>query len=113
MVSVRVALDRDGVVSRVEARGHADGARRGENVACAAVTTLVRSAFEALASEPGVDAAATAPTEGELRFAVRRCADGAREAARGITSFLTIGLSGVEREYPGSVELTIEAVPKN
>ncbi|MCX7025645.1 MAG: ribosomal-processing cysteine protease Prp [Spirochaetes bacterium] len=108
MISIRVVLDPSGVASAVEALGHASGKARGENVACGAVTVLVRTAYEAFAAEPGIELAASAPGPGELRFAVKRYGVSARDAARAISGFLTIGLSGVQREYPGAVHLTIE-----
>ena len=108
MIAARVVVDAEGCIARFEASGHSGGARPGEDIVCAAFTVLARTAYEALAALPGVEIAGEAPEPGQLRFAVRRVDAGSSGKAAGIADFLLTGLSSLEREYPGRVELKIE-----
>ena len=103
-----MVLDAKGQIVRFEATGHAGGARAGEDIVCAAFTILARTAYETLAALPGIEIELDAPERGLLRFAVKRSEETSVEKASGIADFLLTGLSGLEREYPGRVELTIE-----
>lgn len=99
----------DGVLRHARAEGHAGNAKAGNNPACAAVTVLLRTAYEAAASYAGVSASGRAPAPGALSFEISGYSPETVERLRGVGDFLSIGLSGVEREYPGIVELTIES----
>ena len=70
--------------------------------------SLSRSAYEALCGLPGIEIEGSAPMRGSLRFVVRSVAPESGERAAGIADFLLAGISGLEREYPGEVGLTIE-----
>jgi len=80
----------------------------GRNIVCAAFTVLARSAYEALSGIEGVVMEGSAPARGKLFFAVRNLPLKAGDRAAGIADFLLAGISGLEREYPGEVGLTIE-----
>ncbi len=107
MISVKARLDASGVVVAVEAEGHAGGAPRGANVVCAAATVLLRTAYETLASYPGVEVDGSAPERGALRFVVRRYGEAEMPLARGVGDFLLTGLSALARESPADVLLEI------
>ena len=108
MIEATLVLDPDGRPLRFEAEGHSATGRQGSNLVCAAFSVLARSAFEALSGLPGAEVEGSAPERGSLRFAVRRLAPECGEKAAGIADFLLVGISGLEREYPGEVGLTIE-----
>lgn len=108
MISVAVTLDSGGRLVRLVAEGHAGKGRRGEDLACAAFSLLARSAYEALAALPGFVLEGTAPREGSLSFAVKRADEARAERALGITDVLLAGISGLEREFPGAVELRLD-----
>lgn len=107
-LSVRLVLDSAGVLSLAEASGHAGAEKPGSNPACAAVTALLRSAWETMALYEGVEPQGSAPAPGAMRFSLGTYPDGAAERLRGVADFLLTGISGVEREYPGKVHLVIE-----
>jgi len=104
-MEVRVSFDSNGIVSRVEARGHAGPEPAGSNPACAAATVLLRTAYETLSSTPGVQASGVAPAPGDLHFIVKQYPAGMVQRLRGIGDFLLVGLSSVEREYPGKIHV--------
>ena len=108
-VSVRLSFWPDGVIKGAEASGHAGAEPRGANAACAAVTVLLRTAFETVSGYDGVVARGSAPAPGQLSFEVGRYPPGSVERLKGVGDFLAIGLSSVEREYPGLIDLKIES----
>jgi uncharacterized protein YsxB (DUF464 family) len=108
VIAAKVVLDADGRIARFEASGHGGRASAGKDIACAAFSVLARTAYEVLAALPGADLEGSAPKPGELRFSVRRIAPESGERASGIADFLLAGISGLEREFPGQVALTIE-----
>jgi len=107
-MEVKVSFGPDGVVSRVEARGHAGSEPSGSNPACAAATVLLRTAYETLSSTPGVQASGEAPSPGTLHFVVKHYPVEVVQRLRGIGDFLLVGLSSVEREYPGKINVIID-----
>jgi uncharacterized protein len=108
VIEAKLVLDADSCIVRFEASGHASHGPRGEDIVCAAFTVLARTAFETLAALPGLDVSGSAPERGSLSFAVRCLPPELRERAAGIADFLQVGISGLEREYPGAIGLTIE-----
>jgi uncharacterized protein YsxB (DUF464 family) len=107
VIAVKVALDAEGRILRFEATGHG-GAPAGSDIVCAAFTVLARTAYESLAALPGVEIEGEAPEPGFLRFAVGRIDPSQAGKALGIAEFLLNGISGLEREFPGRVGLSIE-----
>jgi len=97
------------VLGTAVAEGHAGSVPRGANAACAAVTVLLRTAYETVASYDGVTVSGRAPAPGFLSFEVGRYPPGAVDRLKGVGDFLVVGLSGVEREYPGLIDLNIES----
>jgi uncharacterized protein YsxB (DUF464 family) len=108
VIAAKVVLDSEGWIARFEAQGHSRTGPAGRDIVCAAFTILARTTYEALAALPGAEIEGSAPFPGELSFRVRRIGAESSERAAGITDFLLAGISGLEREYPGEVGLTIE-----
>lgn len=108
MIAARLVLDAEGRPVRFAADGHSAHGGQGTKLVCAAFSVLARSAYEALSGLPGVDIEGSAPERGSLHFVVRHLPAEAGERAAGIADFLLAGISGLEREYPGEVGLTIE-----
>lgn len=108
-VRVRLTFGPDGVLRGAVAEGHAGDGPKGANPACAAVSALLRGAFETASGYAGVSAAGEATEPGSLRFDIRRFPPEAAERLRGVGDFLCVGLSNVDREYPGLIELVIES----
>ena len=108
-VSVRVSYWPDGVIKSVWASGHAGAVPAGSNVACAAVTVLVRTAYETFAGYEGVDVKGRALQPGQLGFELGRYPPAFVDKLKGVGDFLLVGLSSVEREYPGLIEMKTES----
>lgn len=108
MIAARIVLDARGGISRFEASGHALFAPAGDDIVCSAFSVLARSAYEALAALPGVGVDGEAPGRGQFGFRVTALPSATAERAAGIADFLVVGLSGLARDYPGSVRFTVE-----
>lgn len=108
MIVAKAVLGVDGAIVRFEASGHSAQGGSGRDIVCSAFSVLARTAYESLSALPGVDLAGEAPNPGELWFSVRRMDPASAERAAGISDFLTAGISGLEREYPGQIRFTIE-----
>jgi hypothetical protein len=107
-VRIRIVIDASNVIRNVDAEGHAEGARKGDNIACAAVTVLLRTAYETLAAEPGVKLQGIASTRGSLRYSIDGYGESITMLVQAVSAFVLNGLSSVQREYPGSVDLAIK-----
>ncbi len=107
-VLVRLSFWPDGVLKSATAEGHAGTVPAGSNTVCAAVTVLLRTAYETASGYDGVRASGRAPGPGFLGFTIGRYPPEMVDRLRGVADFLVIGLSSVEREHPGRIELRIE-----
>jgi len=108
VIRAKVVLDSRGGVSRFEAEGHALFAPAGSDIVCSAFTVLARSAYEALSAIPGASVDAEASGRGRFAFRALELPPESAERAAGIADFLLLGLRGLERDYPGSIRLTVE-----
>jgi uncharacterized protein YsxB (DUF464 family) len=108
VIAAKVVLDEKGGIARFEATGHAGRGKAGQDIVCAAFTVLARTAYETLLGFPGAVLDIVAPEPGILRFRVKSIGSGSPERAAGVADFLLAGLSGLEREYPAELGLSIE-----
>jgi uncharacterized protein YsxB (DUF464 family) len=108
MIEIRASVGTDGVLQRVDSAGHAGTDARGKDLVSAAVSVLLRTAYEAMAQIDGARIEGSAPEPGSLWFSIRDFRPENAERLRGIGDFLLTGLSGLEREYPGALKLTTE-----
>lgn len=88
--------------------GHSEIGQKGENLLCAAVSILVRTAFKTLASREGVVVVGSAALPGNLEFTVKAVPQEFDAWSLGVTDSLIIGLSSLEREYPGQLAIRIQ-----
>lgn len=104
-MTVSLELDPDGCLAGFTAGGHAGGAS-GANLACAAVTVLLRTAARTVAAAGFADGGG-ADAPGAMRLAVRRTAGARRDWLRGVTDTLLRGLADTSAEAGGEVEVRI------
>jgi uncharacterized protein len=108
VVSVVVAVDQRGNLVSAEATGHAGTGKIGHDIACAAVTVLLRTTMTALSGpDSGVEVEATTAGRGTLAFRVVAAGKGSDSLLRYAAGVLREALGSLSREYPDSVALTI------
>ncbi|HUX14649.1 MAG TPA: ribosomal-processing cysteine protease Prp [Spirochaetia bacterium] len=108
-IQVVVELDESGCLRKLDSRGHAIGVRN-DNVACAAVSVLVRTAARTIIAHGDFDLLGDASTAGLLRCELagkRELPESTRRWLRGVTEFLVTGLQDTARDYPDDVRLEI------
>lgn len=110
MLQVRIRLSEDGVIRSLDAAGHLPGGTRGENLACAAATTLIRSAARFIVGCEGVQSQGRAEARGSLSFRISDIQDSYVEYIRGAGDLVIQGLQDLDAEAPGAISLKISGV---
>jgi uncharacterized protein YsxB (DUF464 family) len=108
VVVARIQLDENGCIRYVEANGHAGGALKGENLPCAGVTVLLRTAARLFEQEKGLHLEGSAPHRGNLSFRIAGYSKESMERVRGITDFLCLGLNDLKNDFPKDIDIRIE-----
>ncbi len=103
MVRVKVRWER-GQITRLEVTGHAGFAPRGEDIVCAAVSTLAQTAVVGLREVAGVVPEVTV-REGNLSCEIPRLAGDALEKSQVIMKTVLLGFKGIEKAHPEYVEV--------
>lgn len=104
-MKVTLEIDPEGCLAGFAADGHA-GSAAGMNLACAAVSVLLRTAARTVAAA-GLAESGAADAPGAMRLAVRRTAGAPRDWLRGVTDNLLRGLADTSAEAGGEVEVRI------
>ena len=110
MVHVKVAVDPEGCLRSLAAAGHAGEGRPGEDLSCAAVSSLLRSVARLLHRSEGLRVAGQAARPGELTIEVLGSSPERRQWLRGVTDVLLAGLHDLREERPGSIGLEVKAI---
>jgi uncharacterized protein YsxB (DUF464 family) len=110
LVKVTLELDPDGCLAGFTADGHA-GAGAGANLACAAVTVLLRTVARTAAGA-GLAAGGGADAPGAMRLTVERAFGEQRGWLRGVTDTLLRGLADAAAEAAGEIDVRIVRVER-
>ena len=107
MIVVKVSLDKDRLISRISASGHAGAGIRGNDVVCAAATSLLRTVARTLERDKWVELESEAPNRGYLTVDVRRVPEDRRQWFLGVQDTLLNGIRDLVNEHPDRCSLTI------
>lgn len=108
MVDVHVYRDECGRLSRFHAFGHAGWAQSGDDVVCAAVSTLLQAAWLGLTEIAKVDVQAE-HGDGELTLRWAESA-GSEAAVWAIAETVTVSLERIAAQYPKHVRVTAQQI---
>ncbi len=97
----------DGCLASFRAQGHSENGPAGRNIACAAVSQMLRTAGRLLCAAEGLQAAGSADAPGEMRLSVPRDAKVDRAWLRGVTDFLLKGLGDLAAEFPREIAISV------
>jgi uncharacterized protein YsxB (DUF464 family) len=106
LITALVTLDGAALLRGLDLQGHAGAGKRGEDVVCAAVSFLVRTAAAVLADKAYVTAQVVAPARGELHLSIE-CKREGEPYLRAIQDFLLTGLNSVAEEYPECLRVDV------
>ncbi len=108
MVRVFFTLDPEGCLTRVKVSGHAGYGSRGQDIVCAAVTALVRTALHLLSGQKALGTVVHAGKEGIMEGTVTAYPAHLRAWLKGVTEFLVTGIADLKSEYPDYIEIESE-----
>ena len=106
MIEIDAVLDMDGTLRACKVSGHAGAGQTGNDIVCAAVSVLMRTAIRTLSEREGITIRCDAPEPGFLFLEVDYMAEG-REFLFAAGVFLLEGLASVAEEYPEHCSLSI------
>ncbi len=115
MIQIVLVCTEEGELASCKAEGHALFSKKGADIVCSAVTTLLRTTLSVLESNKFIVVETVAPSRGMLSFCVKEKTQGGGEDLLDLTSsmliyakvFLENGLTLLCSEYPEYVSLNI------
>ncbi|MDR0323161.1 MAG: ribosomal-processing cysteine protease Prp [Treponema sp.] len=110
MIEIEAILEDDGTLRACRASGHAGAGKAGTDIVCAAVSVLMRTAFNVLSGRKNITVRGGAPEKGQLWLEADYEADG-KDFLFAAGVFLIEGLSSVAKEYPQNCRLNISTQP--
>jgi uncharacterized protein YsxB (DUF464 family) len=99
MIRIEAVLDEAGLLRSCLVQGHAGAAPRGDDIVCAAVSVLARTALRVLSRREGITVRGEAPERGIIKMEIDYAGEG-KEFLSATGSFLLEGLRSVAGEYP-------------
>ncbi|MDR0389210.1 MAG: ribosomal-processing cysteine protease Prp [Spirochaetaceae bacterium] len=112
MILIDAALDEGGLLRSCRIEGHAGSGPRGDDIVCAAVSVLARTALATLSGREGIQVRGEAPERG--RFALEAAyTERGRDFLSAVGAFLLEGLGSVARDYPEYCTITIHSERRN
>ena len=111
MTSVLLVCDRDGCIKGCVATGHAEFARKGSDIVCAAESSLMRTAVQVLESTQALTVKKEVSTRGTLAFHVEYeypVAPELQGRLKCVADFLRTGFGDLICEYPDNVQMREE-----
>lgn len=91
--------------------GHGLAGRYGQDISCAAATSLLRTCARLLAAQPELEVEAEAPHPGEMYLLLRKPPKAFVDWIRGTTDYMLCGLKDLKTEYPDNLKLEINDKP--
>ena len=107
MITITVVLDESGLLKSCDVQGHAGAGKRGNDIVCAAVSALIRTAPVVLSGREGIAVRSEAPQRGVFTLETRAHNQAGKDFLAGTGAFLVEGLRSVAEEYPGNCKMTI------
>jgi uncharacterized protein YsxB (DUF464 family) len=109
LIEIEAVMEDGGMLRACKALGHAGAGKSGNDIVCAAVSVLMRTAFGTLSGREGILVRYGAPEPGNFWLEVDYNADG-KEFLFAAGAFLIEGLRSVAQEFPGNCRLNIRTL---
>jgi uncharacterized protein YsxB (DUF464 family) len=106
MIRIDAALDEGGILISCGVSGHAGAGPAGNDIVCAAVSVLARTALRTLSGRKGIILRGDAPERGVFWLETDYLGEG-REFLAAAGAFLIEGLRSVAEDYPDYCTMTI------
>jgi len=109
LIEIEAVLDKDGTLRACKALGHSGAAKAGNDIVCAAVSVLMRTALSVLSGRSGITVRGGAPEKGHLWLEADYDAAG-KDFLSAVGVFLIDGLKSVAQEFPKNCKLSIRRI---
>jgi uncharacterized protein YsxB (DUF464 family) len=106
LINIEIVLDDEGILISAKAEGHAGAGKTGNDIVCAAVSVLMRTAYTALYGRDGLTVKCGAPEPGLMSLEAGYGAGG-KDFLFACGVFLVEGLKSLAMEYPKNIKLDI------
>jgi uncharacterized protein YsxB (DUF464 family) len=106
LIEIEAVIGDDGIFRACKASGHANAGKAGNDIVCAAVSVLMRTAYITLSNRKGINVSYSAPKPGQMRLEAEYEAEG-KEFLYAAGSFLLEGLNSIAQEFPENCKLSI------
>ena len=106
MIRISIGIKERGLRA-LKATGHGLTGKPGDDLLCASVSILLRSAAMGIESIPGIKIAGGSPEEGHLSLKIQELPEKYSDEVRGITRSLLIGLQGLADDYPNNLSIEV------
>lgn len=103
-----ICLFNNGCLKSFDARGHSYQAKKGYDIVCASVTTLLRTAAKILHADESLKTEGDATSPGSMSFSLREISETKICWVRGITDFLLGGLLDLQQNNPDHLRIDIK-----
>jgi uncharacterized protein YsxB (DUF464 family) len=100
-------VDHRGGLKGFSVSGHAGTGPRGEDLVCAAVSALFRTAARVLQLQPDIDVRGGASEDGKMELRLDRVPRGRGQWLAGLTDFLVRGVQDLREENPGAISVRV------
>ena len=107
MIQADVILDDGGLLKSCRVSGHAGAGRKGNDIVCAAVSVLTRTAIRVFSGRNDITIRGRIPEQGDFSFEAE-CTPEGREFLAAAGAFLIEGLLSVSEEFPDYCKVNIK-----
>jgi uncharacterized protein YsxB (DUF464 family) len=108
LIAISIGLNKNLTLCYYRASGHAKHGKPGEDLVCAAVTCLLKTAAGILFTDHDLKIDYKAEKSGQMELNIIQIPEYKVERVKGITDFLLKGLIDLEGEYPDNLSIDIQ-----
>ena len=107
MIRIDIRLDQGGALQGFTVSGHAGGGPSGEDIVCAAVSVLFRTAARLLELQPDIRIRGGARESGSMELQIEELPASRRRWLAGLSDFLLRGSRDLQEENPQVIVLSV------
>jgi hypothetical protein len=107
VIQIEIRLDQRGALLGFAVSGHAGSAPRGEDLVCAAVTVLFRTAARLLQLHPDIRIRGNASDSGRMDLTIEALPAEKRQWLAGLSDLLVRGSRDLQEENPEAIALSV------
>lgn len=110
MTKIILVQSEAGLFQYCKAEGHSDFSKKGSDIVCSSISTLLRTTIKVLSKNDKIALKVFAKEPGSLEFFVESFSPSQESVLLYANEFLVAGFTALSKEYPCNVEVTIQTV---